>query len=196
MSLVLATAAAADVLTIAEMRDYLHLDATTVGTVTSHPDDDLLLELIQAVTADLDGADGMLNRCMLNQTWDMKLDRFPCGEIEIPLCRVSAVSSIKYFDSSNTEQTWGTANYQVSGLNTDETEICPVYGSLWPTTYPREEAVTVRFIAGYGTDGTSVPVGLRNLIKAAVAWRYENREVSGYPDGFMADAMKFKKWAC
>ena len=75
----LVTAATEPILTLEEAKLHLRVD---------HDDDDDLIEaLVAAVTARLDGRDGILGRCLRAQTWELVLsasltptDRssFPC----------------------------------------------------------------------------------------------------------------------
>ncbi len=48
--------------------------------------------------------------------------------------------------------------------------------TAWPGTYYRPNAVTVRFVCGYGTASTSIPELMRAAIKLLISHFFENRE--------------------
>ena len=59
--------------------------------------------------------------------------------------------------------------------------LLPAYGKSWPSTRVWVDAngnypVEVRFIAGYGTAGTSVPETFRQAMLLLIGHWYENRE--------------------
>lgn len=174
MSLTLVTAAPAYPVTRAEAKAHLRLDTT---------DDDSLVDgLIAAAVAHVDGRDGLLGRALIEQTWDLKLDRFP-GTIQVPLPPLQAVTSITYLDSANVLQTLSTALYQVDLGGGWPGRIKPAYGESWPATYDVWNAVTVRFRAGYTagsgspTDyGANVPQPIKHALLLLIGHWYRHRE--------------------
>jgi uncharacterized phiE125 gp8 family phage protein len=130
--------------------------------VTHSSDDTLIQLLLDAAVAQLDGAEGALGRCLVTQTWDYTIDRFPFSagcwnEINVPLPTLQSVTSVKYYDPEGVQRTMDPSAYVVSGQ-----KIVPV--DAWPdydTTRPG--AVTVRFVAGYGA-ATDVPANAKALI--------------------------------
>ena len=94
-------------------------------------------------------AQGYTRRQLVTQTWDYHLHCFPM-EIRLPIGPVQSITSIKYYDTSNVQQTLSTAYYQ-SDLVSVVPRICEAYNYEWPDTYDRYNAVTVRFVAGYGS---------------------------------------------
>ena len=89
------------------------------------------------------------NRSILNTVWTMKLDYFP-STIYLPKGRLVSVTSVKYLDSDNTEQTLvADTDYYVSGVGYDEGRIIPV--SSWPqVSSDKNNSVEVVFTTGYG----------------------------------------------
>lgn len=143
-----------------------------------------------------------LGRALINQTWDMALDGFPedgCPII-LPVAPLSSVSSITYKDTDGTTQTWSSSNYIVDTVS-DPGRIGLAYGVTYPLTYDEIKAVTVRFVAGYGTGGSSVPEVLKHALLLYLAYLYENREpvvtgtiATALPDHIDAMIAPYKVW--
>ena len=55
-------------------------------------------------------------------------------------------------------------------------QIAPVAGGWWPTVASQPGAVTIRYTAGYGDDGSAVPMPLRQAMLLAIGHWYEHRE--------------------
>jgi uncharacterized phiE125 gp8 family phage protein len=155
--------------TLADAKAFLHV---------WHDDDDAVItHLIAAATDKLDGADGVLGRCLAEQTWRLSLDCFPSGVIKLPLPPLKAVNSIKYFDRNGDEQTLSAADYKVSGAGV----VAPV--GAWPATWEFPGAVSVEFEAG----STEVPASLKQIIFSLVFFWYENRGAGTQPTGSVAE---------
>lgn len=135
-------------------------------------DDDTILELIQAAREDIEP---LLRRTMVTTTYDQSLDCFPLGREPIVLQRspAASVSSITYTDEDGDEQTWAASNYT---LNSDRepAEITPAYGVFYPATRRVPQAVTIRFVAGYGDPG-DVPAKFKRLHNLYVAEAFYGR---------------------
>lgn len=139
-------------------------------------EDALLAGYIEAATAHVDGADGVLGRALLTQTWDLKADRFPAGSaIRMPLPPLQSVTSISYIDTDGVTQIWAASNYDVD-TNSTPGRILPAFGAVYPTTRAVMNAVTVRFVAGYGDDVDDVPETVRLAATELVSHWFENRE--------------------
>jgi uncharacterized phiE125 gp8 family phage protein len=124
--------------------------------------DDALRMSIEAARQKVETDTG---RALINQTWDLSLDCFPTGldAIYIPKAPVSAISSVKYYDTSNVEQTLSASVYKTL-LSREPAEIRLKYQQAWPFIYSEAAVVTVRFVAGYGASYLSVPDGLRRAM--------------------------------
>src|ERR1044072_2330595 len=103
---------AAAIISVTEMKQHLRVEEAT----TDH--DDLIAALIDAVTQRLDGPDGLLQRALQQQTWDLKFDCFPWRHclIRIPLPPLIAIESVKYIDKDGVEGTVSTDDYRVIGV--------------------------------------------------------------------------------
>ena len=158
-------APAALAVTVAEAKAQL---GVTVATY-----DALIQALIEAATERLDGWSGILGRALVNQTWAQKFPGFPSGAVlGLVLAPVPSLISIAYYDADNVQQTLDSSVYTLL-----EDERGP-YVTLqvdqdWPSTYDREDAVTVTFVAGYGAAGSNVPAPIRQAIILMVRELYE-----------------------
>lgn len=165
--------APAPILSVQEVKRDLRID---------HDDDDDWIEATIASATDLlDGKQGELQRCLMPQTWEYTLDRFPvgaCGRgaaFEIPLPPLIEVLEVRYVAGSGQTIVLPPSAYEVDAIS-EPGWISPV-GS-WPATMETVNAVTVVFRAGYETDGgePAVPPRVIHAIKMLVSHWYENRD--------------------
>lgn len=162
--LTIVTAPLASPVTLAEARAHCRADTA---------DDTLLQIYLDAAVAHVDGAQGVLGRCLVTQTWDYSFDCFP-DEITVPLPTLQSVTSVKYYDVDGIEQTITSSNYTVAGQR-----IAPVETFDWPDIdTERPYPITVRFVAGYG-DAADVPAAIKAAILLLTGDMYANREAGG-----------------
>lgn len=123
-------------------------------------------------------AERYTSRALLPQTWDWKLDAFPCGEFVLPLPPVTSITSISYVDTDGDSQTWSSALYRTdlpSGPTAARARIEPVYGEVYPQTRALSNAVTVRFVCGYANEA-AVPSSIKAAMLLLIGHWYGNRE--------------------
>lgn len=132
-------------------------------------EDALITLYLKTATAALDGPEGALGRALLTQTWELVLDAFPAGDIELPLSPLQSVTSVKYFDPDGVEQTLASGRYTVSTVS----GTVKVDSDGWPET---GGVVTVRFVAGYGA-ADDVPAPIKAAILLHVGDLFENRQI-------------------
>lgn len=153
------------------------IDAKLHCRVTNEAENPYIENLIDAAVESTEDDTG---RAWINRTLQMTLGGFPCGTLfEFPRSPVSSGADdtvITYKDSDGASQTLATSVYGV-----DATPLVPtVYlkdGQSWPSTLGTEPAaVTVQFVAGYGTSSVSVPARAKQAIMMAVAMWYKLRE--------------------
>ncbi len=176
MALSLVTGPALEPLTIAEAK----IAARAPSDVTD--EDGLFAEWIASARED---CENFTRRALLTQTWALTLDSFwcndymDCGELVLPKPPVQSVTSIVYLDAAGVSQTWGVSNYRTSlpsGPEAARARITPAYGVSWPQTYPVIGAVTITFVAGYGSAVESIPSTLMRYMSGRVAYYYLHRE--------------------
>lgn len=140
--------------------------------VTASGEDDLIASLVDAAVSHIDGWNGVLGRCLINQDWRASYCDWPaCGTIELPFPNVSAVT-VKYSDADNSEQTVSSSQYQLLECPIGS---CVIFNQTftWPNLYPyREDRVRVDLTAGYGTAAENVPQALRQAILLHVSKDY------------------------
>lgn len=119
-------------------------------------------------------AESHAKRALINQTWDHALDAFP-ETIVLPLAPVQSVTQITYVDGAGATQTLSSSVYQVDAIS-EPARIRTAPGQSWPATQARMNAVTVRFVAGYGSAASTVPEDLTAAVKLLAADLYVRRE--------------------
>lgn len=165
MALKLITAPSAEPVTLAEAKTHLR--------VFDNDDDALIGALIQAAR---EACEHEIGRALITQTWEKVLDLFPEG-IALPYPPVQSIASIKYIDGDGTLRTMDAADYYLDS-HAEPAWLVPAYGATWPSTRDEPNAVRVRFVSGYGADGTFVPEVLRQWILLQVGHWYATREAA------------------
>lgn len=161
--LVVATAASGQVITTALMRSWLGLVHTS--------DDTKIDDLIEAATVyceqEIPG-----HRQIRQATYDLPVSGWWQDELSLPRPPLSSVTSVKYYDSSGTQQTWASTNYEVRAPMRGAGKIGIVPGTVTPQldTYHRWP-ITIRFVAGYST----VTAPIKQAIRFLVTQWYDNR---------------------
>ena len=95
--------------------------------------------------------------------------------IQIPRPPLISISSITYIDSDGVEQTLSSSLYRV-GTKSSPGRVTPAHGEVWPTTRNVTEAVTITFLAGFGTTAATVPGVAKRAIRLTLGNWFENRE--------------------
>lgn len=124
-------------------------------------------------------------RAFMTQAWDLTLDYDWPRErvlsslrprIVLPRPPVQSVTSISYIDTAGATQTLAANQYKLAKANTGEWFIEPAYGAIWPSVRSEMAAVTVRFVAGYGSNPGDPPEPLRQAMLLLIGHYFENRE--------------------
>jgi uncharacterized phiE125 gp8 family phage protein len=98
----------------------------------------------------------LANRAILSQTWELSLDDW-CSEIRLPRPPLQRVLSVSYRDANGATQTLPTTQYEVDATS-EPGRIVPAYGVTWPTLYTAPNVVTIRYVAGFATPVTIIPI--------------------------------------
>ncbi len=141
-----------------------------------HDDEDS--EIADAITdaiSEIDGAGGILHRALINQEWLEQGPCFPPDILVLALKPVSVITHIKYFDDADAIQTLSASLYNLHS-RAPAAYVKLIDGESWPTTFRRDDAIEVQYIAGYGPVSSDVPGTLRRAIKLAIGHYYANRE--------------------
>lgn len=136
------------------------------------------------VTAAREYIEEVLDISMISQTWEARYDVFPLWEIILPRAPMaSGTVTVIYRDEAGQNQTITSATgaFQADH-NIVPGRIYPLYEGVWPAVRGDENSVVVRYPAGYGAAGASVPAILRHAVLLLVAHWFEMRQpvVTGY----------------
>jgi uncharacterized phiE125 gp8 family phage protein len=139
--------------------------------VDTPEDDDLITHYINQATEYLDGPNGILGIAIMPQTWDLILDEFPDGAIQIPLGPLLSIEAISYDDVDGVPQAMDPSDYYADTVSYDGW-VLTVGDAAWPSTLDAINVVRVRFVAGHVT----VPTRIKQAILLKVGAAYQNRE--------------------
>lgn len=121
-------------------------------------------------------AETATGRQFINATWEWKLSHFPAsGEFVVPKPPLSSITSIQYIDTAGATQTLATSVYDVD-TTSEPGRVALAYNQSWPATRGDINAVTVTFVAGYGTARTDVPANFRHAMLLLIGHANEHRE--------------------
>lgn len=139
------------------------------------------------ITAAREYAENRTWRAIIDATYELRLDDFPDGEIQLPKPPARAVDSISYIDSDGNQQTLANSEYEVDTEN-EYGRVRPK--SSWPSTDDVYNAVTIMFTAGY--DGNAAKYELPKQIKQGmlmlIKHLFDNREMVVVSEGRTLDA--------
>lgn len=187
------TEATVDPVSSQEMRDFARLDDSI--------DTNFLNSFVKAATI---LCEEYTNRSFINRTLRLHLDGvaeidttlsdgFHEGPyqlyfnnyLELPKPPLVSVSSIKYFDEDDTENTWATSNYHVDAESAPA-RIVLKDGGAWPTSLRKVNGIQVNYVSGYGDSRSNVPETIRVAIMQTALNMYEHRgedEKQGFGTG-------------
>jgi hypothetical protein len=179
------------------------LDAAKLHLRVDYPNDDALISSL--IVAARETVEGQLNRIIFEQTWVLTLDQFPYPvsvrtiapgtrdaffgaglyfdwtAINLPLPRLTSITSITYLDEAGQPQTLDPSTYVVDSVS-EPARIVPAKGGSWP--YPScytPGSVKITFLTGTYGDGVTKNLCPRSICQAVLLlighW-YANREAA------------------
>ena len=166
---VLVTAPTALPLTVEEVKRHLRL----IGTGS----DAYLVDLIRAAVRMFQEETGVQ---LVTATYDLTFDSFypdfysADSQIVLIPAPLQSVTSITYIDPDGNSQTLPSSDYEAI-TTIMPGRIRPVSGKSWPATKDTANAVTVRFVAGYGGP-EKVPEEFKQALRVLIGHWYENAE--------------------
>lgn len=125
----------------------------------------------------------ILDITLLTTVWEVRYDLFPVWSINLPRAPMApGTVTITY---RNGDGTYGTISSDTGAFQVDHRTIpgrvYPNWARAWPPTRGDENSVVVRYTAGYGDDGASVPPVAKHLMLLLIAHMFDTRQpaVSG-----------------
>jgi uncharacterized phiE125 gp8 family phage protein len=164
MSLRLITAPLTEPVSLAEAKQQCHVDGT------DH--DGLLNTYISAARSFVENFTG---RALVSQTWEQVLDDFS-DAMMLPRGPVLSVTSIKYFDTAEVEQTLAADQYVLDNVS-DPAWVVRPEGVTYPDVAVGVNNVIIRFAAGYSPLPAEIKAALLILISS---W-FDNRSTGLIP---------------
>jgi uncharacterized phiE125 gp8 family phage protein len=151
-----------------EVKDWLRIDHVE--------EDGEIDDLITMATEDVEAYTG---RALITQTHDLYLDYFPRDNrpVKVPKPPLQSITSITYTDSNGTSGTTFASTKYVVDTVSEIGRIGLKSGETWPSTYDEINAVTIRFVCGYGTTQDTVPAKIKQRMKILISELYTHREI-------------------
>lgn len=153
-------------ITLAEAKLHLRVD--------SAEEDALIAAQLSAAR---ESAEQFLGVALAVQTWELALDAFPAGAIELPGGLVSAVESITYANAAGVDQIAAGSSYYLDSYSTPNW-LVPSYGTTWPSSYATPNAIRVRYVVGGATVSPSIKAAILLTLGHLFAQREDTAVVS------------------
>ncbi len=150
--------------TIAEAKQHLRVDGT---------DEDTYINMLIKVSRQM--CESYSGLSFLTQQREIKLDRFPCGNIYLPYGPVQSVDDFVYFDGDDVSQVMVVNDNYTLDLSYQPARIQRV--ESWPTVYSKMSSVVISYTAGYANDDHDpLPEVIKSAILLQLGTLYENRQ--------------------
>lgn len=160
-----------DVLSVADAKTHLR--------ITHSNDDSYIAALISAA---VQYAEEYTGRALRAKTLEAIFPRFPASwdsPLVLPNAPVSAITSIKYYDPTFTQQTLDPSLYWLDEYARPLATIYSDPDALWPASVEHPQAVTVRYVCGYDAalsdPNFALPPMVVHAVKIIVAELYNVR---------------------
>ncbi len=153
-------------------------------------DDGLIKRLIAAARQ---RAESFSGRALIRQSWELQLDGFPRGAVDVPRPPLESVAAVEYIDEAGRRQSLDAENYSVDTAS-EPGRISPAWGRSWPPARAGANVVRARFTAGYGATPTDVPEDIRHALLLIVGSFYEYRQDAAWGQAPSARAGKPLAW--
>lgn len=112
--------------------------------------------------------------CLLTQTWKVNFETAYEDEIYLPKRPVASITSVKYYDTSNVQQTLSTSVY---GLDIANRAVRLKHLQDWPTTVlDRWDTWEIAYVCGYAS-AALVPAIAKQAMLLLIGHNFENRDM-------------------
>lgn len=150
-----------------EVKDHLRIDQTNTS------EDAFIDTLILMATEYYQSRSW---RQLITATYIQRFDDFPAFSFELRKPPLQSITSIKYIDENEVEQTLATSVFEVDTFS-EVGKVQEADGESFPTVNTQLNAVKVEYKAGFGDTRGDVPDLIKSTIKLIVAHFYENRDM-------------------
>jgi uncharacterized phiE125 gp8 family phage protein len=153
-------------ISVGEAKDYAKVEVS---------DDDVIIDdLIRSSTS---WAEGFTRRAFINRTITMSIDWCFPDVIELPLGPASSITAANftYVDSDGDTTQVPTTVYDTDFIS-DPARIYLAHNQVWPINRIQRNAISVEFVAGYGSKPNDIPTDIRQAILMMVTYHYEVRQ--------------------
>ena len=190
MAVKIITQPAREPITLEQAKAHLRVDTAD--------QDDLIEALITAARTAVEDATG---RALITQTLEIALDHFvtppdlryvtypyltPAKALLLPSPPLIGLKRITYYDGDGNavllHDEVGSPTVIsdfVVDTHSEPGRLVPASGGNWPSVQDRANAVTIRYTAGYGDDGESVPMPLKQAMLLLISHFHENPSAVG-----------------
>lgn len=125
------------------------LDEAKAHLNVDHDDDDDLIKRLIGAARRL--VEGETNRALVPRLLRADFDGFPAGRCDIRLAgQVLRIDAVAYVDNGDTVTLLAGTDY-VTDLSADVARVCLPAGGCWPWVCRQAGAVSVTYVAGYGS---------------------------------------------
>jgi uncharacterized phiE125 gp8 family phage protein len=134
-------------------------------------------EVLQRIKDARVHVENFTRRALINQTITMRIDWCFPDVIELPVGPVQSVTAANftYVDTDGATTQVATSVYTVDTVS-DPGRIYRAFNQTWPTNRLQRQAISVEFIAGYGSAASDVPEPIRLAIMQMVVHWYEHKD--------------------
>lgn len=129
--------------------------------------------LTSTIAAARRNAEMRMQRTIIDSTYMLTLDAFS-DAIRLPMPRVTAVSSVYYFDVNGDLQQLPSDQYALDNASDFTNWLLPAYGTYWPGTRDQANALQITYQSGW-VNAAAVPDDIKLWMKLAIGAWYDVR---------------------
>lgn len=158
----LVTGPSAEPIAAATAKEHLRVD---------HSADDALITAL--ITAARQHVEEITGRALINQTWELQLDAWQ-EEVRLPRPPLASITSVKYTSDAAVTATLAVSAYTIQTA-AEPGRLLFDLDALPDTTLADMAGIQIRYAAGYGATGASVPQAILQALLLLIGQWYQNR---------------------
>ena len=158
---ILITEATSEAITLNEVKNHLRIDGADHDLIVTP-----LIKTSRLIGEKITGRD------FIEKEWKTYLDYFPpsnCEGIQLRKSKLLSITSIQYYDETNTLQTLSSDDYYIT-QEADYASIFIKHDKSFPRTYCRKQAVIITFKTSF----PSFPQDLKQAMLSVCSYLFEN----------------------